>query len=70
MGCDGIWESKSNEKMIKWVQKKYEAKNMTMRKLTESLLDEELAANENSENGMDNMTVIIIHLWSFLFGFC
>ena len=62
MGCDGIWESKSNEKMIKWVQKKYEAKNMTMRKLTESLLDEELAANENSENGMDNMTVIIIHL--------
>ena len=42
---------------------------MTMRKLTESLLDEELAVNENSENGMDNMTVIIIHLWSFPFGF-
>ena len=55
--------------MIKWIQKKYSVKSMTMRKLTESLLDEELAVNENSENGMDNMTVIIIHLWSFPLGF-
>ena len=42
-----------------------EVKNMTMRKLTEALLDEELAVNENQDNGMDNMTVILINLWYF-----
>lgn len=62
MGCDGIWERKTNEKMIKWIQKKMDTKGITMRVLAESLLDEELGGNQDSEIGMDNMTTIIISL--------
>ena len=62
MGCDGIWERKTNENMIKWMHKKMDSKNMTMRMLAEKLLDEEIAENKDSEIGMDNMTVIIINI--------
>ena len=27
MGCDGIWEVKSNEDMIKWVKKRLDSKS-------------------------------------------
>ena len=27
MGCDGIWEVKSNDDMVKWVRKRIETKN-------------------------------------------
>lgn len=27
MGCDGIWETKTNEDMVKWVQKRISDKN-------------------------------------------
>lgn len=48
--------------MIKWMHKKMDSKNMTMRMLAEKLLDEEIAENKDSEIGMDNMTIIIINI--------
>ena len=38
MGCDGIWEVKSNEDMIKWIQKRLgEKKELGL--ILEELLD-------------------------------
>lgn len=38
MGCDGIWQVKSNEDMVKWVAKKIENK-IDANKIVENLLD-------------------------------
>ena len=38
MGCDGIWEVKSNEDMVKWIQKRLgEKKELGL--ILEELLD-------------------------------
>lgn len=44
MGCDGIWETKNNEKMIEWIQERLP--KMALKEIVESLLQEELADNE------------------------
>lgn len=62
MGCDGVWENKSCEQMTKWIHKKLETYQNDLGKVLECLLDEEVSKNPDSENGMDNMTGILIQL--------
>lgn len=33
MGCDGIWETKTNEEMMKWFQKSLQGKNPTLKSI-------------------------------------
>ena len=33
MGCDGIWERKSNEEMSKWLNKSLQAQNLNLKKI-------------------------------------
>jgi serine/threonine protein phosphatase PrpC len=35
MGCDGIWETKTNEDMIKWVQKRISDKSKKLGNILE-----------------------------------
>lgn len=60
MGCDGIWEVKSNAEMVAYIKKKLEEKK-PLATIVENLLDELLSKdNANSEYGMDNMSAILI----------
>lgn len=61
MGCDGIWEVKSNSEMVAWIRTRLEDKKMPVGKVIEELLDELVAKDSaNSEYGMDNMSAILI----------
>lgn len=60
MGCDGIWETKSNEDMVKWVQKRLSEKGKKLGTIVEELLDELVAKDNGGEYGMDNMSSILI----------
>ena len=44
MGCDGIWERKSNEVMVEWISSRL-GKLLTPAEILEELLNEELADN-------------------------
>jgi serine/threonine protein phosphatase PrpC len=60
MGCDGIWEVKSNNEMVAWIKTRLEDK-MPVGKIIEDLLDELVAKDSaNSEYGMDNMSAVLI----------
>lgn len=53
MGCDGIWEKKSNEEAVSWVYdqiKKYQAedKQIDIKQIVADLLHENLAADVTS----------------------
>lgn len=40
MGCDGVWETKSPDKMVKWIKrKKASTKNRTLSKILAELMD-------------------------------
>ena len=66
MGCDGIWEDKSNAEMVEWVYNKLEEqkKNGTedLQAIVRDLLHETIASDVTSSNGIgcDNMTCILI----------
>lgn len=67
MGCDGIWEKKSNEEMVEWIYKemeKYKAANeeINLNKIVADLLLETIAEDVASSGGVgcDNMTCILI----------
>jgi serine/threonine protein phosphatase PrpC len=59
MGCDGVWESKSNEQMITWVRSRLQ-KGSTPEQVVGELMREELAEEAEDEQGTDNMTAILI----------
>lgn len=62
MGCDGIWETKTNDEMMKWFQKSLQAKNPTLKSIVESLFNEQIAVNPEQEHGLDNMSAIILQI--------
>lgn len=62
MGCDGIWETKTNEEMFKWFKKALIPKNATLKSIIESLFNELIGVNTEQENGLDNMSAIIIQI--------
>lgn len=61
MGCDGIWEVKTNSDMTEWVRKRLEnSKNKQLNTITEELLDELVSKDSGNQYGMDNMSAILI----------
>ena len=63
LGCDGIWETLTNEEIIKFVRKRINKQDM--RKTVEELLDKLLAPDTSTGLGCDNMTCIIVNLNNF-----
>lgn len=59
MGCDGIWEVKTNNDMIDWVRKRLD-NNIPLQKITEELLDELVSRDSGNQYGMDNMSAILV----------
>lgn len=58
MGCDGIWEIKTNENMVAWVQSRINTKKFES--ICEELLDELVSKDSGNQYGMDNMSAILI----------
>jgi len=61
MGCDGIWERKTNEEMVAWV---YDSmlKKKDLKETVSDLLLESISPSiaETQGTGCDNMTCVII----------
>jgi len=61
MGCDGIWESLSNDEIVAEVHKLLKNNGTTdLKKTVEELLDKLLAPDTTTGIGCDNMTSILI----------
>lgn len=69
MGCDGIWEKKSNEEAVKYIYEQLQKhnydgnpKNIDIKQIVADLLLENLAQDVTSSGGVgcDNMTCILI----------
>ena len=47
MGCDGVWETKTNEEMVAWVYNKLGSKpeEADLKKIISDLLNEQLSPN-------------------------
>lgn len=59
MGCDGIWETKTEEEIGDLV-KKMEGQNLEYQKIVENLLDQLIASETSNGTGCDNMSCILI----------
>lgn len=59
MGCDGIYEIKTNQELLDFVREKLLAKEK-LETIVESLLDWILAKDTSSGYGCDNMTTILV----------
>jgi len=64
MGCDGIWETKSNQELVELCRSKIQKKE-TLRQTLEDLLDTILAPDTSNGFGCDNMTTIIVTFRDF-----
>ena len=67
MGCDGCWETKSNEEMVEWVYGRLNGKGQTMsmidlKSIVSDLLHDILSPDHVQTNGVgcDNMTCVLI----------
>jgi serine/threonine protein phosphatase PrpC len=61
MGCDGIWERKTNEEMVEWVYK--QLKNKETQDLTEicsDLLKNECLSPDHVQTGKLTIEVIMV----------
>ena len=58
MGCDGIWEIKTNQEMVDWVKSRQERRDFKV--VCEDLLDELVSKDSGNQYGMDNMSAILI----------
>lgn len=64
MGCDGIWETKSNEEMVAFVRSKINgSKKPDLKKIISELLESIISPDYTKTAGLgcDNMTCIIIN---------
>jgi len=61
LGCDGIWEIKSNQEIIDFVAPKL-SKDSKVSGVVEDLLDAIVAPDTINGLGCDNMTCIVITL--------
>lgn len=61
MGCDGIWEKKSNEEMVEYVYNKLKL-DISLKQIVSDLLLDTIAPSvaETQGIGCDNMTCIIV----------
>ena len=66
MGCDGCWETKSNEEMVAWVYEKLEQAPdrsiQSLKDIVSALLNELVSPNHTQTQGVgcDNMTCVLI----------
>ena len=61
MGCDGIWERKSNEEMVEYVYNKMKQEKELKEIVSDLLLDTiSPAVAETQGVGCDNMSCILI----------
>jgi len=69
MGCDGIWEKKSNDEMVAWIYEQMDKqtkenpdKELDLQKIVADLLLDNIAPDVVSSGGVgcDNMTCILI----------
>jgi len=53
MGCDGIWEQKTNEEMVKWVYDKLGSNKGTanIKEIITDLLQKECLSENHAESG-------------------
>ena len=61
MGCDGIWEKKSNEEMVDFIRTRI-TKGMELKAIVEELLEDNISPDFQQTQGVgcDNMTCIIV----------
>lgn len=59
MGCDGIWETKSNQELVDFCRERLKT-GVPLKKILEDLLDEILAPDTATGVGCDNMTSMIV----------
>jgi len=70
MGCDGIWEKKSNEEMVEYIYAQLQkSKNPNLDHIITDLLVKECLSEDHTQSnglGCDNMTAILIvfNKWS------
>jgi len=64
MGCDGIWETKSNQELVEFCRTKLRNKE-SLKSTLEDLLDMILAPDTSNGFGCDNMTSIIVTFRDF-----
>lgn len=60
MGCDGIWEVKTNEEICNKVKKLVVDENKSLEKCGCIILDELLAPDTSGQSGLDNMSIVIV----------
>ena len=66
MGCDGIWEKKSNDEMVDYVYQKLneqkESGDINLNKIVSDLLLDTIAEDVKEAQGVgcDNMTCILL----------
>jgi len=53
MGCDGIWECKTNEELIQFIGSELD-KNVPLKEILKSLLDTIVATDSSSKNRQDS----------------
>lgn len=58
MGCDGIWQIKTNSQMVDWVKSRLDRRDFKL--ICEDLLDELVSKDSGNQYGMDNMSAILI----------
>lgn len=57
LGCDGIWETKTDDKICKFIDKG----NNDFKKQAEDLFEYVLGWNNKSKKGKDNMSLILVY---------
>lgn len=65
MGCDGVWEKKSNEEMVEYVYKQLAGQGYKgdLKEVVADLLQNECLSPDHTQTGgigCDNMTCILI----------
>lgn len=62
MGCDGIWERKTNQEIGEILYSSVVQHGREISKEAEDMLDNLIAPNTEDENGLDNMTLLVIRV--------
>ena len=61
MGCDGVWEVKSNEEMVAWVYKKLEGQDLAtvdLKSIVKDLLNENLSKNPKESSKLNHQSFL------------
>jgi serine/threonine protein phosphatase PrpC len=68
MGCDGIWEQRSHQDMVKWVQKQMN-REISNEAILEQLLDETVADETQAKDSKNKFGIDILIMSAILIQF-